>query len=247
MIDEDNSSYVPKYVQLQNYILQKIAEGVYSVGDRIPSETELSRQFDISRITVNTAIKELAGSGVLERIQGKGTFVRSAGKETRQQSMAFASGIKIVPFEKSVHKPHKLIEHGIVQADSVLCAKLNLEQGAYVYKIVRCVCVDDQKNELDFSYIPLPVCSNHTFDSKALEQVFLHDYVYKYFNEKPTHIRIFINTQYTEDMDLTPLHIDNKREMFTWDTYVYRGEKVLAITTTVGESRTNKPFISLEF
>ena len=77
MITEENNSYVPKYVQIQNYILQKIQDGVFTVGDRIPSEAELSRQFDVSRITVNAAIKELASSRVVERIQGKGTFVLS--------------------------------------------------------------------------------------------------------------------------------------------------------------------------
>lgn len=247
MIAEDNSSYVPKYVQIQNYILQKIEEGTFSVGDRIPSEAELSRQFDVSRITVNTAIKELASGGVVERKQGKGTFVRLPEKIAGTQSMAFASGIKIAPFDQSIHKPHKLIEHGIAQAGPVLCGKLHLEQGAYVYKIVRCVYVDNQPNELDFSYIPLSVCSNHTFDCDALEKIFLHDYVCRYFDEKPTHIKIFINTQTTEDMDITPLQIDNREDMFTWDTFVYREQKVLAFTTTASVSQTNKPFITLEF
>ena len=65
MITEENNSYVPKYVQIQNYILQKIQDGVFTVGDRIPSEAELSRQFDVSRITVTAAIKELASSRVV--------------------------------------------------------------------------------------------------------------------------------------------------------------------------------------
>ena len=73
---DENYSYAPKYVQIQNYILQKIESGEYAAGDKIPSETELARQFDVSRLTVNTAVKELANSGIVERVQGKGTFVR---------------------------------------------------------------------------------------------------------------------------------------------------------------------------
>ena len=247
MITEENNSYVPKYVQIQNYILQKIQDGVFTVGDRIPSEAELSRQFDVSRITVNAAIKELASSRVVERIQGKGTFVLSPEKGAGRQSIAFASGIKIAPFEYFSNKPHKLIEHGIIQAGPVLCAKLNLEQDSYVYKVVRCVCVDGQTNELDYSYIPLSVCSNHTFDCEALEKIFLHDYVCKYFQDKPTHLKIYINTKITEDMDITSLNIEDQGNVLTWDTFVYKEEKVLAITTTVCASQTNKPFIALEF
>ena len=61
---DENYSYAPKYVQIQNYILQKIESGEYAAGDKIPSEIELARQFDVSRLTVNTAVKELAHSGL---------------------------------------------------------------------------------------------------------------------------------------------------------------------------------------
>ena len=247
MITEDNISYIPKYVQIQNYILQKIKDGIFLPGDRIPSEAEFSKQFDVSRITVNTAIKELASAGVVERIQGKGTFILSPDKNGDKQPFAFASEIKIEPFEQSAHRPHKLLEHGIIQAGPVLCAKLNLDQGAYVYKIVRCVCQDGLPIELDYNYIPLSVCSNHTFDSEALERIFLHECVRKYFNKKPTRLKIFINTQITRDMDISPLKLEKNAELFTWDNFVYKDTEVLAITTTVCASQLNKPFITLEF
>ena len=48
---DENYSYAPKYVQIQNYILQKIESGEYAAGDKIPSEIELARQFDVSRLT----------------------------------------------------------------------------------------------------------------------------------------------------------------------------------------------------
>lgn len=94
---DENYSYAPKYVQIQNYILQKIESGEYAAGDKIPSETELARQFDVSRLTVNTAVKELANSGIVERVQGKGTFVRFVPGQSFSSPMAFSSGIKIAP------------------------------------------------------------------------------------------------------------------------------------------------------
>lgn len=247
MLNEDDISYVPKYVQIQNYILQKIKDGILTTGDRIPSEAELSKQFDVSRITVSTAIKELANARVVERIRGKGTYVLAPEGGTDKQSMAFASQIKIAPFEQSVCRPHKLMEHGIIPAGPALCAKLNLDQGTYVYKIVRCVCVDGQPNELDYNYLPLSVCSNHTFDSEALEKIFLHEYIRKYLNEKPTHIKIYVNTQMTEDMDISTLPVEREEDMFIWDNFVYKNNEVLALTTTVCVAQTNKAFITLEF
>ncbi len=127
MITESHNSYMPKYVQIQNYVLQKIQEGVFSEGDKIPSEAELSRQFAVSRITVNTAIKDLASRGVVERIQGKGTFICAVAQDRKQKSMAFAGGIKLPSYEMSVQKPHKLVKHGVIQAGPLLCRKLGLE------------------------------------------------------------------------------------------------------------------------
>jgi Transcriptional regulators len=57
---DENYSYAPQYVQIQNYILAKIESGEYTAGDQIPSEIELARPFDVSRLTVSTAVKELA-------------------------------------------------------------------------------------------------------------------------------------------------------------------------------------------
>ena len=218
---DENYSYAPKYVQIQNYILQKIESGEYTAGDKIPSEIELARQFDVSRLTVNPAVKELANSGIVERVQGKGTFVRFV--------------------------PHRLLEHGVIKADAALCQKLGLTaENPYVYKIVRCVDVSSEVDEVDYSYVPLSVCKDHTFDCEALKTFFLHDYICRYFNEKPTHIRIFVDTPLTSDMELSLLNAPPEK-LFSWDTFLYHGNQVLAVTTTVSMPKENRPFITLEF
>ena len=218
---DENYSYAPKYVQIQNYILQKIESGEYAAGDKIPSEIELARQFDVSRLTVNTAVKELANSGIVERVQGKGTFVRFVPGQSFSSPMAFSSGIKIAPFEHSNNKPHRLLEHGVIKADAALCQKLGLTaENPYVYKIVRCVDVSSEVDEVD--------------------------YICRYFNEKPTHIRIFVDTPLTSDMELSLLNAPPEK-LFSWDTFLYHGNQVLAVTTTVSMPKENRPFITLEF
>ena len=66
---------VLRYERVKRYILDGIGRGQWQRGARIPSENELADRFSMSRMTVNRAINELAGEGVLDRIQGKGTFV----------------------------------------------------------------------------------------------------------------------------------------------------------------------------
>lgn len=63
------------YRQLKEVIREQIASGELQPGDRLPSERELSEQYGISRMTVREALSELVREGVVQRRQGKGTFV----------------------------------------------------------------------------------------------------------------------------------------------------------------------------
>jgi len=47
----------------------------YAVGDQVPTEEEIGRAYDLSRVTVRRAIQTLVDQGVLVRRQGKGTFI----------------------------------------------------------------------------------------------------------------------------------------------------------------------------
>ena len=72
----DTTSIVPLYKQLKDLLLSDIKEGRLKVNQRIPTELELSQQFQISRMTVRKALAELVDEGVLAKKQGKGTFVQ---------------------------------------------------------------------------------------------------------------------------------------------------------------------------
>lgn len=73
---------LPKYILLKNELLHWIESGRLSPGNQVPSENEIAEQFSLSRQTVRQAFSELERQGLLERVQGKGTFVRSAGTRT---------------------------------------------------------------------------------------------------------------------------------------------------------------------
>ena len=68
-------SATPLYQQVANDLHEAIVNDVYHVGARVPTETELSRLYDVSRITIRKAIEMLVEEGLLAKRQGKGTFV----------------------------------------------------------------------------------------------------------------------------------------------------------------------------
>ena len=66
---------LPAYLQVKAFVKAQIGAGVWRPGDPVPSEAALMRQFGVSRMTVNRALRELAADGLVRRVQGSGTFV----------------------------------------------------------------------------------------------------------------------------------------------------------------------------
>lgn len=68
-------SPAPIYARVKQAICHKINTGEWQVDQRVPSESEIVKALNISRMTVNRALRELTDEGVLVRQQGVGTFV----------------------------------------------------------------------------------------------------------------------------------------------------------------------------
>jgi len=64
----------PIYRQLSDLLETRLVEAARP-GDRLPSEAELSQQFDVNRLTVRRALNELSQRGLIETVHGKGSFV----------------------------------------------------------------------------------------------------------------------------------------------------------------------------
>jgi DNA-binding LacI/PurR family transcriptional regulator len=73
-----------KYKAIFQHLHDAILRGKYAEGQRIPSETQLSRTFGASRLTVGRALKELEIAGFIERRAGSGSYVKPQGKARRR-------------------------------------------------------------------------------------------------------------------------------------------------------------------
>lgn len=64
--------------QVISILQRNITSGAWPVGSRVPLEAELLAQYGVSRVTLRQAVQSLVHVGMLETIQGNGTFVRAA-------------------------------------------------------------------------------------------------------------------------------------------------------------------------
>lgn len=71
----NTSDNTPIFQRIKDHLLAQIGAGVWKEGDVIPSEQALVKQFGVSRMTVNRAVRELTAEQVLTRRQGSGTYV----------------------------------------------------------------------------------------------------------------------------------------------------------------------------
>lgn len=70
-----NNKKAAKYSVIKKHICQQIETGQWPQHYKVPSENELTLQFDVSRMTARRALQELTEQGILVRAQGSGTFV----------------------------------------------------------------------------------------------------------------------------------------------------------------------------
>lgn len=97
----DDQSATPKYQQLANSIISAVQKGKLKKDDVLPSLSELSFEFEISRDTAERGYKYLKEIGLLGSVPGKGYFIKSA--EIDQQLKVFLLFNKLSPHKKIIY------------------------------------------------------------------------------------------------------------------------------------------------
>ena len=77
----------PIYEQIKTQIRSAVLSGELKAGEALPSLRKLAKELRISVLTVTRAYNELADEGVVQNIQGKGTFVMDKGNELMRRQL----------------------------------------------------------------------------------------------------------------------------------------------------------------
>ena len=77
LVSVDHDAETPLWQQLAAILRAQIQSGQLPPGRVMPSETTLMQEHQLARGTVRKAIDALVDEGLVNRVQGRGTFVRS--------------------------------------------------------------------------------------------------------------------------------------------------------------------------
>jgi GntR family transcriptional regulator len=151
-------SSVLKYVRVRDY-LRSLVTHELAVGDAIPSERLLCERFGVSRMTVRQAVDALVVEGLLEREQGRGTFVAPAKLDLEVRLASFGE---------------EMTRRGMVPSSQVLAAEevaatpdvadaLDLVTGDPVHHLHRIRYADGEPMAIEQSWVPRLLVP-HLFD-----------------------------------------------------------------------------------
>jgi GntR family transcriptional regulator len=142
------------YARIEETIATEIAQGEYRPGDQLPTEDELLRRFQVSRITVRRAIQNLVRRGLLEIRRGLGTFVLAPRIEAELTKLTgFVEDMKSVGRKATA----RVISQDVIAASARVAERLQLAKGKRVMQIKRVRLADGVPLSFDETYLPLPL------------------------------------------------------------------------------------------
>lgn len=158
---------VPLYQQIQHLIRHRITTGHYAPGSQIPSENELCRELNVSRVTLREALRELVRDDMLVKIQGKGTFV-NANPPRRLAPVKYAGFLDELQ-ERMRKLTVKNVEVDTIAAGTELEATLRLDSGADIVRIRRLRLIDEEPFSFTINYLPIDI--GRKVPAKALQTI----------------------------------------------------------------------------
>lgn len=170
---------IPIYQKIEKDLRVAIIEGELKQGDMIPSETELSAKYHVTRMTVRQAINNLLIDGYIYKHKGRGTFVTFNKTEIPQNQPSFSFYREMIGIDAPVNTI--IITFKEMEADEIVAKKLQLAPKGTIYYIERI----RESNNIPLVYERLYLPKN--IYSGINEEVFVHsfhEYIEKELNFK---------------------------------------------------------------
>jgi GntR family transcriptional regulator len=198
----DRESSTPLHIQLEDVILEKIANDEWRPNAQIPSENELSVIYGLSRMTTRMVLTRLVLQGVLSRVPGKGTFVAAPKIVSRAQ---LPMGIQRQLDAQGIKSDIRLLGLSRAQATGHARRQLRLERNELVWKVERLRTLDGEPLSVHLSYVPLALCPD--LDAKGLKNGQLRDVLEREYNLLPYRVEESVETALAGDSVARHLNI----------------------------------------
>jgi GntR family transcriptional regulator len=199
---------MPKYLRIRSWLRNNISSGNISPGEKLPTEEELARIFQVNRMTVRKAIDELVSEQMVTRRPGVGTYLLTRSPKQYTYNIGKLDGlindIRSFGLEPTIInvKKEKIEPPGYIRT------VLNLKKNEYLISILRVVCADQEPIVISRSYLPYNAY-------KALMKMELNEGLYDLLTNK-------YNAQMHHSSDIFSVIMPDKNEIKLFNN-LYQG------------------------
>jgi GntR family transcriptional regulator len=166
---------VPMYFRIQQAILEQMQQGLLKPGQQLPTEAELGRQYQVSRITAKRALDELVRQGRAFRKQGRGTFVAQTRIRDISGFGSFSQDIKA----RGLVPGSQVLLFKEIEPEPDVRERLRLAEGEHVYLLKRLRLANDEPVAEETAYLPcrfFPGLVDENLTNKSLYAILTEKY-----------------------------------------------------------------------
>lgn len=213
------------YRQLMDSIKRKILSGELAVGDRLESERDMSKKYNISRMTVRKALKLLEDEGILKSIRGSGTYVECLPRDGNAIFLGEQNDILSLTMQirqKGMNSSRVVLSMQRVKAEGDVKDAFPNEDR--VYEIVRMALMNDTPYAMQKHYLPCSLFS----DAERFD--FQHDSLYAYMQDRgyrPQTMTSYLRIAPLPDEYAAIMKVPRKKKFLLFDYYGYSDQHEL--------------------
>jgi len=172
----DRNRPEPLYRQVEVALRDRILQGEWSHGAKIPSEEQLCKDYGVSRVTMRQAIRTLVDDGYLERGRGRGTFVREPTLTAGVRGLnSFSEEMRALGLDPG----GRVLSIEVVRAEEAVAERLDIEIDDSVVQIRRLRTGDGRPIGVQTSSLPakrFPGLEREDLNDRSLYAVLAEKY-----------------------------------------------------------------------
>jgi GntR family transcriptional regulator len=197
-------SPLPLYHQLFELLHDRIATGDWKPGDLVPSESELTQLYQVSRVTVRKVLDMLVQEGMVERQRGRGTYVAQTRLEhVTTRIVSFTDDMRQRGFEPST----RVLFSGLIPAPAAISREINVEEGTELVCLERLRLADGEPMCVEESYLVhryLPGILEHDLSASSLREIKVGKYGVRWSRARQTIQAILAPAELARHLSIKP-------------------------------------------
>lgn len=192
-----------KFKSIYQNIKSNIVNGKYKGTMMLPTEMELTKEFDCSRNTVRRAIDELSRDGYVKSVRGKGVIILEHNKSI-EFSLGDLAGLKEQNLRNHQSFTTSVSHFSKITIDENLFNKTGLKLNSQVYHLHRIRYVENEAMILDINYFDAETVPNLTVE---VAQDSIYEYIENTLNTKILTSKKVIVVEHATELDKRYLNL----------------------------------------